>query len=147
MQDYTSLLLTVLILIFSLSRIFGKPTKKRSSNLPPMDSAEIKQFVQKSINDNAVFVAAKSFCPHCRATKELLFKILKLKEGSDGVVVIELDEMDEGSEIQNELQRVSGQRTVPNIFIKGKHIGGNSDLQALYKSGKLESLLKDAGVL
>jgi glutaredoxin 3 len=34
---------------------------------------------------------------------------------------------------------------VPNIFINQKHIGGNSDLQAI--SGQLPQLLKDAGAL
>ena len=42
---------------------------------------------------------------------------------------------------------INGQRTVPNIYIKQKHIGGNSDLQSLSKAGKLDALLKDAGVL
>lgn len=42
---------------------------------------------------------------------------------------------------------MSGQRTVPNSYIAQKHIGGNSDLQALFKSGELEKLLKDAGAL
>jgi glutaredoxin 3 len=48
----------------------------------------------------------------------------------------------EGADIQDYLEQVTGQRTVPNIFINGKHIGGNSDLQALHKSGALEPLLK-----
>jgi glutaredoxin 3 len=43
------------------------------------------------------------------------------------------------------LQELTGQRTVPNIFIKQKHIGGNSDLQA--KKGELNDLLKDAGAV
>jgi glutaredoxin 3 len=40
---------------------------------------------------------------------------------------------------------MTSQRTVPNIFIGQKHIGGNSDLQA--KSAQLPALLKDAGAL
>ena len=34
------------------------------------------------------------------------------------------------------------QRSVPNVFINKKHMGGNSDLQA--KKGELPQLLKDA---
>lgn len=37
------------------------------------------------------------------------------------------------------------QRSVPNIFIKKQHIGGNSDLQN--RKGDLGSLLKDAGAV
>lgn len=52
---------------------------------------------------------------------------------------------DDGAALQDALQELSGQRTVPNIFIKQQHIGGNSDLQA--KKGQLDGLLRDAGAL
>lgn len=52
---------------------------------------------------------------------------------------------DDGSAIQDALQEISGQRTVPNIYIKQKHLGGNSDLQA--KKSELPELLKAAGAL
>ena len=55
--------------------------------------------------------------------------------------VIELDQMDNGNEIQGALLDLSGQRTVPNVFIKGKHLGGNDDTQAAARSGKLEEML------
>lgn len=40
---------------------------------------------------------------------------------------------------------MTGQRTVPNIFIAQKHIGGNSDLQN--KKKELPNLLKEAGAV
>ena len=40
---------------------------------------------------------------------------------------------------------MTGQRTVPNVFINKKHIGGNSDLQA--KKSELPAMLKEAGAL
>lgn len=40
---------------------------------------------------------------------------------------------------------MTGQSTVPNIFIAKQHIGGNSDLQS--KKQQLPSLLKDAGAI
>lgn len=49
--------------------------------------------------------------------------------------------------MQDALQEISGQRTVPNIYIGQKHIGGNSEIQGLSKSGQLEGLLKNAGAL
>ena len=55
--------------------------------------------------------------------------------------VIELDQMDNGNEIQGALLDLSGQRTVPNVFVKGKHLGGNDDTQAAARSGKLEEML------
>jgi len=52
---------------------------------------------------------------------------------------------DDGSAIQSTLGELTGQTTVPNIFIAQKHIGGNSDLQA--KKASLNDLLKDAGAV
>lgn len=52
---------------------------------------------------------------------------------------------DDGAAIQDALHEITGQRTVPNIFIKQKHIGGNSDLQA--RKAELPALLKDAGAI
>ena len=49
----------------------------------------------------------------------------------------------DGAEIQEALAELTKQRTVPNIFIDKKHIGGNSDLQA--KKSQLPGLLKAAG--
>lgn len=55
--------------------------------------------------------------------------------------VIELDKLDNGSEIQSALLDITGQRTVPNVFIKGKHLGGNDVTQAAAKNGKLKEML------
>lgn len=60
----------------------------------------------------------------------------------EGVVVIELDRDPRGQEIQRELQHMTGQRTVPNVFVNGTHLGGNSDAQAAAQSGKLQEMLK-----
>ena len=46
----------------------------------------------------------------------------------------------------NHLFELTGQETVPNIFIGGKHIGGNSDLQDGLKKGSVQTKLREAGV-
>ncbi|CAI7575878.1 unnamed protein product [Penicillium bialowiezense] len=95
---------------------------------------------QGLIKDNAVVVFSKSYCPYCSSSKKLL-------KGLDAkFTVLELDKEDDGSAIQDALAEISGQRTVPNIFINQKHIGGNSDLQAKSEDD-LKELLKAAGAL
>ena len=49
--------------------------------------------------------------------------------------------MDNGAEIQDELTEISGQRTVPNIFINGKHIGGCDKVHQLHAEGKLVPMI------
>jgi len=56
-----------------------------------------------------------------------------------------LDQIDDGEEIQAYLGQKTGQRTVPNVFIEQKHIGGNSDVQKIKNAGKLKELLVHAG--
>ena len=53
--------------------------------------------------------------------------------------------LDDGAAIQDALEEISNQRTVPNIYINRQHIGGDSDLQA--KKNDLARLLKDAGAI
>lgn len=56
-----------------------------------------------------------------------------------------LQSSDDGAALQEALEEISNQRTVPNIWIGQKHIGGNSDLQA--KKAELPKLLKEVGAL
>ncbi|KAJ3128794.1 hypothetical protein HK098_003560 [Nowakowskiella sp. JEL0407] len=53
----------------------------------------------------------------------------------------ELDLRDDGADIQAYLLEKTGQKTVPNIFINGQHIGGNDTIQAKHVSGELAKLL------
>ncbi|KHN97290.1 Thioredoxin-like fold protein [Metarhizium album ARSEF 1941] len=100
--------------------------------------AQARTKVQQIIDKHNIVVFSKSYCPYCKQTKET-FKKLGAK-----IEVLELDQIPDGAELQDALEDISGQRTVPNVYIKQKHIGGNSDVQSLYKEGKLEALVKEA---
>ncbi|KAI5454968.1 Glutaredoxin [Naganishia albida] len=90
-----------------------------------------KQLVQQEIKDNFVMVFSKSYCPYCAATKKLLGDLAKELQDGKTYKVIELDQRDDGGDIQNYIAQEYGQRTVPQIFINQEFIGGNSDLQAI----------------
>lgn len=103
--------------------------------------AQAKETVQKYIDENRVVVFSKSYCPYCRQTKSLLNSLKTAYE------TVELDQRDDGSALQDALQEISGQRTVPNVYIAQKHIGGNSDLQNLGSTDQLEPLLQQVGAI
>ncbi|KAJ3783092.1 glutaredoxin [Lentinula aff. detonsa] len=97
----------------------------------------IKDLVESSIDENTVTIFSKSWCPYCKASKTLFereFPDVPTK-------ILELDEMEEGSEIQAYLAQKTGQRTVPNIFVNKQHIGGNDATQAAFKNGQLKTLI------
>ncbi|OAX84579.1 glutaredoxin [Emergomyces africanus] len=103
-------------------------------NPATMSAAQSK--VMSIIADNNVVVFSKSYCSYSRATKSLL------NEQGIPFFVLELDQIEDGDAIQDALAEISHQRTVPNIFIGQKHIGGNSDLQA--RKAELPALLSAA---
>jgi len=103
-----------------------------------MSAAKTK--AQSYIDDNAVVVFSKSWCSYSRSSKKLLTDMGAKFE------VVELDQVADGAAIQDALEEITGQNTVPNIFIAKQHIGGNSDLQAK-KGSTLKQLLTDAGAL
>ncbi|GMF21700.1 unnamed protein product [Phytophthora lilii] len=100
-----------------------------------------KEIVQAQIAASPVVVYSKSYCPYCAKTKTLLTQLGAKYE------VIELDQIAGGSEQQDALEQITGQSTVPNVFVGGKSIGGNSDVQKLHKAGNLEPLLEQNGAL
>lgn len=97
--------------------------------------------VQELIQQNPLMVFSKSYCPYCRSVKELLKSL-----GAEAKVV-ELDKESDGTDIQNALAEISKQRTVPNVFIGGEHVGGSDATKAAHKKGALVPMLKKAGVL
>lgn len=97
----------------------------------------VHDFIVQENAAHKVVIYSKTFCPYCTKTKQLF---AAMKEVSD-VVIYELDQRKDGNEIQSELQKITGQRTVPNVFVMNTHIGGNDDTQSAKKNGKLNELL------
>ena len=76
------------------------------------------------------------FCGYCRAAKTLL--------GNKGLDFEEIDVAFDAEKRGEMLQRAQGLRTVPQIFIHGRHVGGYDELAALEREGKLDALLVSA---
>ena len=116
----------------------GGRSSDRNGGGARMMSASASPLAEKitaHIESADVVVFSKSWCPFCMQTKGL-FETLQVP-----VTYIELDELADGADMQAELAQMSGQRTVPNVFIKGQHLGGNDDTQRAARSGKLQELL------
>jgi glutaredoxin 3 len=72
-------------------------------------------------------------CPYCQMAERLL----KAK----GVTEIEKVRIDLDPAKRDEMMEKTGRRTVPQIYIGDKHVGGFDDLSALDKAGGLTPLL------
>ena len=72
-------------------------------------------------------------CPFCHRAKALL--------NQKGAAFQEIDAAGNSDLRAAMTQRAGGRRTVPQIFIDDRHIGGSDDLRALESQGKLDALL------
>ena len=80
-----------------------------------------------------VIIYTGDLCIHCDWAIDLLNR--KNIEFTEYNVAKDIEKREEM------LKKSNGARTVPQIFIGDHHVGGNKELQALEKDGKLNSLL------
>jgi glutaredoxin 3 len=81
-----------------------------------------------------VQVYTTHWCPYCHAVKALL--------DAKGVRYDEVDAQDPETRMAM-IQRAHGRRTVPQVFIGERHLGGYTELAALDRDGKLDPLLNN----
>jgi glutaredoxin 3 len=83
-----------------------------------------------------VQIYSKQQCPYCVRAKGLLDR--------KGVAYEEIDvENDDAKRAW--LVEATGQRTVPQVFVDGRSLGGFVDIDALDKAGKLDPILRGEG--
>jgi glutaredoxin 3 len=75
---------------------------------------------------------ATGWCPYCRRAESLL---------RDKGVVFDWIDVEDHPGRREEMMRLSGRRTVPQIWIGEQHVGGCDDLFALEQSGRLDAML------
>jgi glutaredoxin 3 len=78
-----------------------------------------------------IVIYVTGWCPYCSRARELLAK--------KGLAYREVD-VDDDPKLREEMIARSGRRTVPQVFIGDKHVGGCDDLFALDGTGELDRL-------
>lgn len=81
-----------------------------------------------------VLVYVSRYCGWC--TRALA--LLEAKGVTPEVISVDTDR-----ELRSEMEKRSGRRTVPQVFVGDRHIGGFDDLRALDTAGQLDALLRD----
>lgn len=80
-----------------------------------------------------VIVYTTNYCPYCTKVKQLL--------KNKGVEFTEIDLTNDEEGRLNLIVKAGGRKTVPQVFIDDKHIGGCDDVYGLNAKGELDSLL------
>lgn len=81
-----------------------------------------------------ILMYTSAYCPFCMNAERLL--------ASKGVTDIEKIKIDEVPDAKVEMMQKTGRRTVPQIYIGERHVGGFDDLRALDLAGELDALLQ-----
>ena len=84
-----------------------------------------------------VVVYSKDYCPYCTAAKNLLTQ--------RGVGFTEIDVSQDAEKYQEMLKLAAPRRTVPQIVVGGRALGGFDDIKKLDTESKLEALLFPKG--
>jgi len=84
-----------------------------------------------------VLMYATDYCPYCRRAEALL--------RARGVLAFERILVDAQPQRRAEMVARTGRRTVPQIYIGDRHVGGCDDLIALDAAGGLLPMLESAG--
>ncbi|KAK5120530.1 hypothetical protein LTR85_006186 [Meristemomyces frigidus] len=102
--------------------------------------------VEIELNDilkkGPIIIFSKSYCPFSKKAKHILLDLYNI---SPPPFVVELDQHELGSGLQTALQKSTGRRTVPNVLINGKSIGGGDDIEALHNTDKLVETVQSMG--
>jgi glutaredoxin 3 len=80
-----------------------------------------------------VTMYSTGWCPYCARARALLER--------KGVAFREVD-IETDTELRAEMITRSGRRSVPQIFVGARHVGGFEELYDLERSGQLDSLLQ-----
>ncbi len=83
-----------------------------------------------------VLIYCTAACPYCQSAERLLVR--------KGVSGIERVRVDLEPARRAEMVQKSGRRSVPQIWIGGRHVGGSDELHALERAGELDPLLAKA---
>lgn len=84
----------------------------------------------------AVTLYVADWCPYCQRAKDLL--------AQKNIAFDEIN-VEDDVKFREEMVARSDRRTVPQIFIGDKHIGGCDELFALDRDGELDRLIQGAG--
>jgi glutaredoxin 3 len=80
-----------------------------------------------------VTLYTKDYCPYCVRAKRLLDK--------KGIAFEEVN-VEGRDELRVWLVEATGQRTVPQVFVDGRALGGFTDIDALDRQGRLDPILR-----
>ncbi|ORY09619.1 glutaredoxin domain-containing protein [Clohesyomyces aquaticus] len=103
---------------------------------------EVEVELNAILKKSPMIIFSKSYCPFSKKAKHILLDLYNIVPAP---FVVELDQHPLGQKLQATLTESTGRRTVPNVLLMGKSIGGGDDIEELHLNGKLMDTVRSMG--
>jgi len=115
-----------------------KSIMNRFRKTPPLtNNYSVKNWIRNVVKGNKVVVFSKGNCRYCKSVLSLLSTLMPRKQ----IMVVACDKINRSNELRSELWQLTKSKTVPQVFIRGRYIGGCDDTYRKYEHGELSRLL------
>ncbi|KAF2473713.1 thioredoxin-like protein [Lindgomyces ingoldianus] len=131
-------------LVPGVANVGGRPKDREAAkedHESPEDH-EVEVELNAILKKSPIIIFSKTFCPFSKKAKHILLDIYNIVPAP---YVVELDQHPLGMKLQHTLAESTGRKTVPNVLLMGKSIGGGDDIEELHLSHKLLSTVKSMG--
>ncbi|KAI1800514.1 glutaredoxin [Daldinia bambusicola] len=120
----------------------GSPKEENEDSKESEEDREIEATLNAILKKSPVVIFSKTFCPYSKRAKGVLLEKYSIDPAP---YVVELDEHPLGKQLQARLGVKTGRKTVPNIMINGKSVGGSDDIAELDSRKTLIDKFKSMG--
>ncbi|EMD00979.1 hypothetical protein BAUCODRAFT_42814, partial [Baudoinia panamericana UAMH 10762] len=117
-------------------------TEDKTASTESEEEHKIETELNDILKKGPIIIFSKSYCPFSKKAKHILLDLYTIDPPP---YVVELDQHELGTGLQAALEKSTGRRTVPNVLINGKSIGGGDDIEALHNDDKLVETVQSMG--
>ncbi|KAI1470900.1 glutaredoxin [Daldinia caldariorum] len=120
----------------------GSSKEENEDSKESEEDREVEATLNAILKKSPVVIFSKTFCPYSKRAKGVLLEKYSIDPAP---YVVELDEHPLGKQLQARLGVKTGRKTVPNIMINGKSVGGSDDIAELDSRKTLIDKFKSMG--
>jgi glutaredoxin 3 len=100
------------------------------------------EFISKEIHSNDIVIFSQTNCSYCKRAKTALANMNQAYHAIELDINSQCSPREDCKSLTRTLILLTHMKTVPQIFIKGKLIGGFTELDNLIKTNQFEDILK-----
>eukprot|EP01026_Neomeris_dumetosa_P015680 TRINITY_DN15989_c0_g1_i4.p1 TRINITY_DN15989_c0_g1~~TRINITY_DN15989_c0_g1_i4.p1 ORF type:complete len:139 (-),score=9.15 TRINITY_DN15989_c0_g1_i4:174-590(-) len=129
------------VFCISVSKAIGRAVAKYHKTVALYKQLDACQLIMEILTKNRIVLFSHTNCPAAKRAKKMLKNILS--EGTS-LFVVEVDDNCMEKEIRDVLERLTGSRNVPQIFVDTVYIGGEVEVDFVSRNQIQDKLVQKA---